>query len=108
MQQLTVAGAAYTQGHALVVGEERKRVAHGQDYLSIGVTFIPLVAESLGWWSEEAAITIKAIGRLQGQRSGNPPADAVTHLFQRLSISLWRGNATLWIPIGSPEVDGVI
>ncbi len=54
-----------------------------------------LVAESLGGWSEEAASTIKAIGRLQGQRSGNPPADAVTHLFQRLSISLWRGNATL-------------
>ncbi len=29
------------------------------------VTFIPLVAESLGGWSEEAASTIKAIGRQQ-------------------------------------------
>ncbi len=59
----------------------------------------------------QAAGTIKAIGHLQGQRSGNPPADAITHLFQRLSISLWRGNAILWIgrtPIGSPEVDGVM
>ncbi len=98
MQQLTVAGAAYTQGHALVVGEERKRVAHGQDCLSIGVTFILLVAESLGGWSEEAAGTIKAIGHLQGKRSGNPPANAISHLFQSLSIEACGSAETLLDP----------
>ena len=43
--------------------------------------------------------------------TGTPPADSTTHLFQRLAICLWRGNASLWvrrIPIRPSEVDGVI
>ena len=36
--------------------------------------------------------TIKSLGRLLGQRLG---ADSTTHLFQRLAICLWKGNAVL-------------
>ena len=75
LQQLTLKEAATTQGH-----EERKRAAHSEAYYSAGVTFIPMVVESLGGWGEEAVHTIKNIGR---------------HLFQRLAIILCRGNATL-------------
>ena len=110
LQQLTVVGASTTQGHALAIGEERKLAAHAEACRSVGVTFIPLVAESIGGWSDWAEETIRDIGRLQGQRLGIPPADATSHLFQRLAICLWRGNAALWIRrmlIRPSSVDGI-
>ena len=39
-----------TQGHALSVGEERKRAAHSEACHAVGVTFIPMVVEALGGW----------------------------------------------------------
>ena len=48
LQQLTLKEAAVTQGHALSVGEERKRAAHSEACHAVGVTFIPMVMESLG------------------------------------------------------------
>ena len=111
LQQLTLEGAASTQGHALSVGKERKMTAHSEACRSVGVIFLPLVVESLGGWDGEAADIIRAIGRLQGQRLGIPPAEATRHIFQRLAVSLWRGNAALWIgrlPTRSPELDRII
>ena len=52
------------------------------------------MVETLGGWSEEAADTITRIGCLLGIRLGLTPAESICHLFQRLSVSLWRGNAT--------------
>ena len=37
------------------------------------------------------------IGRLPGQRLGFSPAESTQHLFQKIAISPWRGNATTWI-----------
>ena len=85
--------------------------AHAEACRSVGVTFVPLVVESLGGWSETAVHSIKSIGHQLGQRLGIPPADSTTHLFQRFSICLCRGNAAMWIrrcPISSAEVDGVV
>ena len=48
---------------------------------------------------------------VDGQRSGVPPAESTRHLFQRLSVCLWRGNATMWLerlPSHSAWVDGII
>ena len=111
LQQLTLQGAASTPGYALAVGEERKRASHAEACRSVGVSFIPLVVESLGGWSEEAVDTISSIGRLLGKRLGIPPSESVRHLFQRCAISLWRGNASLWIrrhPVHSSAVDGLL
>ena len=88
MQQQTLAGASTTRGYALRVGEERKMVAHSGACQAAGVTFIPLVVESLGGWREEAIQTIKSIGRLQGQHLGIPPPETTRHLFQRLYRNL--------------------
>ena len=63
---------------------------HAEACRSVGVTFIPLVVESLGGWSETAVHSIKSIGRQLGQRLGIPPADSTTHLFQRLYLSAER------------------
>ena len=61
-------------------------VAHNAESRGVGVSFVPLAVESLGGWSQEAALQISRISKLV----------AVSHLFQRLSIC---GNATMW---GSP------
>ena len=63
--------------------------------LAAGVTFVPLVAESLGGWSEGAVHQIARIGCRVGQKLGILPAEDVKHLFQHLLICLWKGNATL-------------
>ena len=96
---------------SLVVGAERKLAAHAVACRAAGTAFVPLVVESLGGWSNEAADTITKIGRLQGQRLGVPPAESIRHLFQRCAIALWRGNASMWIrrlPAHPPVVDGIL
>ena len=110
LQQATVQGAAATQGHALLVGEERKLATYAAACREVGVSFIPLVFESLGGLSDAAADSIASVGRLLGQRLGTPPSESTRHLFQRCAITLWRGNAALWIrrcPPYAPSVDGV-
>ena len=97
LQSATLSGAANTQGFALQVGEQRKMAVHNEACQAEGVSFIPVVAESLGGWSEEAIHNITRIGRLLGQRSGTSTNDTTRHLFQCLSVSLWRGNAILWL-----------
>ena len=110
-QQQSQTGAANTPGHALTVAEERKMAAHAEACHAVGVHFIPLAAETLGALSREAIDTVSSIGHIQGQRLGIPPAESIRHLFQRLAIALWRGNATLWIlrqPVRPAVVDGLI
>ena len=110
MQQATIQGAAISQGHALLVGEVRKLVAHADACRAVGVSFIPIVVETLGGMSASSVSTLDCLGRLLGQRLGIPPADSTRHLFQRCAISLWRGNAALWIrriPTLAPSVNWV-
>ena len=102
MQPLTQSGAASEKGYALKVAEERKMAAPNAECRGAGVSFVPLAVESLGGWSHEAALQISRIGRLVGQRLGTTPAEAVLHLFQRLSICLWRGNAIVGSPPSVP------
>ena len=118
MQPLTQSGAASEKGYALKLaevcsetGRGRKMAAHNAKCRGAGVSFVPLAVELLGGWSHEAALQISRIGRLVGQRLGTTPAEAVSHLFQRLSICLWRGNAPMWarrLPSHSAWTDGNI
>ena len=110
MQQATIQGAAISQGHALLVGEERKLAADVDACQAVGVSFIPLVVGTLVGMSASSVSTLACLGRLLGQRLGIPPAEYIRHLFQRCTISLWRGNAALWIqriPTLAPFVDGI-
>ena len=52
---------------------------------------------------------IRQVAKLQALRLGQQPALSISHLFQRLSVSLWKGNALLWVsrvPVVPPVVDG--
>ena len=99
-----------SQGHALSVGEDRKHSAHSDACREVGVSFVPLLVETIGGWSEMASQTITSNGRLLGQRLGSNSEDTIRHLFKRLSISLWRGDSTMWLarfPTPLPSVDGI-
>ena len=111
LQQLTLREAASVAGHALSAGEARKIAAHVPSCRASGVSFIPIIFEALGGLSELAVATLSNIGRLLGQRTGVPPSETTRHLFQRCAISLWKGNAALWLhrfPPFHPFVDSCI
>lgn len=111
VQQLTIVQASVNQGYAFSVAEDRKYRSHYNDCSQAGVLFIPLAMETFGGWSSVAASTIREIGKLQAYRLGLSSSNTISHLFQRLSITLWRGNAAMWAarsPILSPIDDGVV
>ena len=100
-----------SQGHALSVGEGCKHSAHSDAYQEVDLSFVPLVVETIGRWSEMASQTITSIGHLLGQSLGFIFEDITCQLFQCLSISLWRGNSTMWLarsPTPLPSVNGII
>ena len=111
MQQSTMQSAADNQGHALLVAENRKLAIHGPACQAAGISFIPLAIESLGGLSDATNKPLSSLGCLIGQHFGVPPHESSHHLFQRLAISLWRGNATAWIHRcrpPAPFIDGVV
>ena len=112
LQQLTLNEAASTPGHALRVGVQRKLSSNLSACHSVGIEFIPLVVETLGGLAEDTILTIRSIGQAIGQRVGSlDPSISTRHLFHRLAIALWRGNASLWLhrfPTLPPFLDGLV
>ena len=96
LQVLTVQGSAQVQGHALKIGEQRKWSAYNSMCRSVGVTFCPLLVETLGGWAQEAMSTLVSIGSLQEKRFGLATGKCTRHLLQRLAITLWKSNASMW------------
>ncbi len=112
LQQTLIHEAAFSPGHALEVGVRRKLTTHLQACRSIGVNFIPIVAETLGGLGEEAINIIGAIGNAIDRRVTMTHSTSSTkkHLFHRLAIALWRGNACLWLHRQQtlpPSADGI-
>ena len=90
LQQLIVAGAASSPEHALEVGVWRKLhvASHLSECCSIGVDFIPLVAETLGGLAKDTISTVRLIGKVLGQRvSPSDPSISTKHLFGQLAMS---------------------
>ena len=68
LQQLILTGVTSTQGHALSVARERQLAGH-----SVGVSFTPMVVESLEGWDEEGASNIRTIRPSAGPMPVSPP-----------------------------------
>ena len=71
--------------------------AHLANCRAQGITFKPLVVETFGGWDADAVKFLKKLGRHSARRRGKIDAIEIKHFFQRLSIALQRGNATLLI-----------
>ena len=112
LQQQTLQGASSTPGYALQVGTQRKLSSHLSACRSTGTDFVPIVAETLGGLSEDSINMVCSLGKSIAQ-CANPqdPLACTAQLFHRFAITLWRGNATLWLnrqPHFPRSVDGII
>ena len=61
LQNRTVVRAASVSGYSLSVARERKMAAHSETCQSVGVSFVPMVVETLGGWDEEAVRSVQSL-----------------------------------------------
>ena len=112
LQQQTLVEAASTPGHALQVGIQQKLASYLPACSSAGVEFIPIVMVILGVLAEDSIFISRSFGKAITHRAGSQDTSIYAkQLFPRSAISLWRGNATLWLrhqPNLSPSVDGLV
>jgi hypothetical protein len=103
--------AASTPGAALLHAEQRKIQKHDAACHAVGVAFLPLAFETFGGFSEQTSLFVRSLARMQAQRAGLSPSTAVSHLCQRLSILLQKGNSNIFLCRFCPPsaaVDGVL
>ena len=103
LQAAQVHDAAATAGHALGEAHRRKldkswEACHGQ-----GIEFLPLAVECLGAWHPLAIAELKKLGSALARQTGEEESTTIQRLFQRLSISLVKGNAALFNNRSPPE-----
>ena len=94
-QEAVLFQAADHPGAAINARKQSKNRSHAQNCRANGVSFQPLVVETFGGWDKDAVNMLKDIARLEARRWGKDPAMEIKHFFQRLSITLQRGNAAL-------------
>ena len=103
--------ASVSTGAALEKMKQNKITKHFQSCRHQGITFVPLVVETLGGWDSEASFHLQKISEMTSQRSDKRAALVTRHFFQRLSILLQRANASLLAtrapPSPPPHVTGV-
>ena len=90
-------------------GVQRKLTNYFSACHSSGIGFVPLMVEAL---AEDTIHTITNVSRAIEDRCG--PSDSAPtskHLYGRLAVALWQGNASLWLhwlPTLSPSLDGLV
>ena len=91
--------------------KSRKMTKHFRPCQSNGVTFVPLVVETLGGWDSDAIDHLRAIAKRASSRSPFPTETTIRQLFQRLSVLLQRANAGLIAarapPLPPPHIIGI-
>ena len=97
LQQALVNRAAAEPGHALEVARRRKNDQSYEACRQEQIVFIPLPVETFGAWHAEAVVELRRIARALARETGKDEKTTTHHLFQRLSVSLARGNASLFL-----------
>jgi len=98
LQRKTLSEASFTPRRILQVGVQRKLAANLSACRSTGTdNMIPPVAKSLGGLAEDTVEVVRTIGRGFARRSGSSTASTISHLFGRIAIALWHGNASSWL-----------
>ena len=69
-----------------------------------GLVFLPIAVETLGGLHQVAVNQLKHLGSALARHNGSEEREAVSQLFQRISLNLMRGNAAL-LSGRSPEAD---
>ena len=111
LQTAVVDQEAAHPGYALRLAWERKMRSSFNACDAQRISFIPLPVETLGGWHAEAEKHIARLGReLARSTSGTDYKTSTNHLFQRLSLTLQKGNAALILSrttdVLSPDIVG--
>ena len=85
--------AAEHAASAINARKTSKNRAHLENCRAQGISFFPLVVETFGGWDADAVKLLKEIAHQDARRWGKDPSIEIKHFFQRLSVSLQRGNA---------------
>ena len=96
-QDAIVDRAADLPAAAIEMRKKSKSRLHFDPCRAQGISFFPLVVETFGGWDAEALKLLKDMARQSARRWGKTNADEIKFFFQRLSVSLQRGNAALLI-----------
>ena len=103
--------ASTNTGAALEKMKQTKNNKHFHLCRQQGITFVPLVVETLGGWDSEASFHLSKIAEMTAQRSDKRAAIVSKQFFQRLSVLLQRANASLMAtrapPLPPPHVTGI-
>ena len=108
-----VAGAATEAGSALRKACERKVNGAAEACRDQGIVFLPLAVETLGGLHKTAVQQMKRLAAALARHTGQEESVTTSHLFQRFSLNLMRGNAgmmTTRSPVDDfpqAQVDGV-
>ena len=95
LQRATVAKAATTPGHAASEAFNRKMRVAGEECRRQGIVFTPLAVETLGGWHKVAEEELKKLGSALARQTGQQESVAISHIFQRLSVLLVKGNSAM-------------
>ena len=90
-------GGSCTPGHALTLAYRRKMTAATKDCRKEGIAFNSLAMESLGGWQEVVVKKVRKLGATPARHMGQEEGEAISNLFQKLSIQRVKGNAALFI-----------
>ena len=106
-----MAKSANESGAALQHAFDRKIRQSWEACHREGIEFVPLPVETLGGWDSRAIKVIGKLGRQLARHCGKEDSEIISHTFQRLSILLMRGNASLLLsrsPSYIPQhIDGI-
>ena len=107
------AAAAADAGGALEKAFKRKVEGAAQACQEQGISFLPVAVETLGGFHKVAVEQTQRIGAALSRHQGIEENIAIKQLFQRMSITLMRGNAAMIMSrrpdsdLAQPEVDGI-
>ena len=94
-QDAVIHRAAEFPAAAIEMRKAAKNRAHFDNCRAEGIVFMPLVVETFGSWDGDAVKCLKDMARQCARRWGKNNAEEIKQFFQRLSIALQRGNASL-------------
>ena len=96
-QDAVVDRAADYAAAAIEMRKAAKNRLHFDNCRAQGIAFEPLVVETFGGWDSAAVKFLKDMARQSARRWGKNNAEEIKFFFQRLSVALQRGNASLLV-----------
>ena len=97
MRQDLLERCAEEPKYAVSVAYQTKWGKYGEACENEGICFVPLPVDSMGCWHDRAIAEIKKLGSAVARSTGEEDAQAIRHVFQRLSVLLVKGNSSIVI-----------